>query len=131
MLLGLKTDNPVAELYLYDEAGKLLAERQWRADRQLAHGLLAEIDAFLVLHDCRLQSLGGLFAYEGPGSFTGLRIGLTVINTLAYALRVPVVGQAADTDWRETAVKRLRSGDNDRVVMPFYGVDARITLPRK
>lgn len=131
MLLGLKTDNPVAEFYLYDEAGTLLAEYQWRADRQLAHGLLTEIDTFLVSHDCSLQSLTGLFAYEGPGSFTGLRIGLTVMNTLAYALQVPVVGQAFDTGWREMAVGRLRSGENDGVVTPFYGVDARITLPRK
>lgn len=130
MLLGLKSDAPVAELYLYDVTGELVGEVSWEADRQLAHGLLKKIDEFLAEHDTTHEQLEGLFVFEGPGSFTGLRIGLTVMNTLAYAESIPIVGTRGD-DWRKRAVSRLQSGETDQVVMPFYGADARITQPKK
>lgn len=130
MLLGCKTDGPVAELYLYDRDGTLRAELTWEADRQLAHGLLEKIDGFLKEQTTGLDDLSGLFVFRGPGSFTGLRIGLTVMNTLAYAETIPIVGENGD-DWREKAVERLKNGQNDQVVLPLYGAEARITQPKK
>ena len=130
MLLGIKTDGPVAEFSLYEANGAFRGELQWEADRQLARRLLAELENFLEAHECTMSQLEGLLAFRGPGSFTGLRIGLTVINTLAYAQSIPVVGETGD-DWREKAVKRLRNGENDRIIMPLYGAEARITTPRK
>ncbi len=130
MLLGIKTDNPVAELYLYRDDGQFIASKQWQADRELAHWLLREIDVFLNEHQGSLQTLAGLFAFQGPGSFTGLRIGITVMNTLAYAENIPIVGTQGD-DWQRTAVKALLSGANDRVVLPFYGAEARVTAQKK
>lgn len=130
MLLGLKSDAPVAELYLYDGTGELVCSTSWEADRQLAHGLLKKIDEFLTENGTAREQLKGLFVFEGPGSFTGLRIGLTVMNTLAYAENIPIVG-AKGGEWRTAAISRLRSGENDQVVMPFYGAEARITQPKK
>ncbi len=130
MLLGLKTDNPEAELYLYGPTGAVVAEEKWQADRELAHTLLGKIETFLRSHDSSLQGLKGIFVFEGPGSFTGLRIGITVANTLAYALEVPLVGTRGEA-WRGEAVEKLVSGVNERVVMPFYGAEARITKPKK
>ena len=52
------------------------------------------------------------------------------MNTLSYAKSVPIVGETGD-DWKEAAVARLVAGENDKVVMPFYGADARITTPKK
>ena len=130
MLLGLKTDNPVAELYLYGSDGQLTAEKTWQADRELAHGLLRYIDEFLAENTHTIRDVTGLFVFEGPGSFTGLRIGLTVMNTLAYGLGVPIVG-VSGYDWRAEAVNALTAGQNDRVVMPLYGAEARITAPKK
>lgn len=129
MYLGIRTDQPVAELYLY-EGNALLADRKWQADRQLAHGLLSELETFLQEHDLGFDDLTGLFAYRGPGSFTGLRIGITVLNTMAYARSLPIVGSEGEA-WREEATSRLLSGETDQVVMPLYGAEARITKPRK
>lgn len=130
MLLGLKTDNPVAELSLFDDTGKLAAEKTWQADRELARHLLEEIDTFLKEHQVVLRDLTGLFVYQGPGSFTGLRIGLTVMNTLAYSLSIPLVGVQGET-WCREGVTRLLKGENDRIVMPDYGAESRVTTPKK
>lgn len=130
MLLGLRTDSGVAELRLLTDAGVPVADSSWKADRELAHGLLRKIDQFLTEHALTLQDITGLFVFEGPGSFTGLRIGLTVVNTLAYSLKVPIVGECGE-EWVGDAAVRLQKGDNDQVVLPFYGADARITTPKK
>ena len=129
MYLGLRTDAPLAELYLYDGAA-LVAEKTWQADRELAHGLLAQLETFLTSQGVTFTELTGLFIYSGPGSFTGLRIGITTVNTMAYSLDVAVVGAGGD-DWRNKAVARLESGESDRLVLPLYGADARITKPKK
>ncbi|MBP1715533.1 MAG: universal bacterial protein YeaZ, partial [Deltaproteobacteria bacterium] len=49
------------------------------------HNLLEE--ASLKIHD-----LQGISLSLGPGSFTGLRIGVSTVKGLAYALKIPVVG---------------------------------------
>lgn len=129
MYLGLRTDAPLAEMYLY-EGTTLIAEKTWQADRELAHGLLAQLESFLTAQDAIFTGLKGLFIYSGPGSFTGLRIGITTVNTMAYALNIAVIGSGGD-DWRELAVARLEGGESDRIVLPKYGADARITKPKK
>lgn len=129
LFLCVRTDSPVAELYLY-EGGRQVADYHWRADREMAKGLLAKIEAFLSDNDTSFSSLGGIVAFQGPGSFTGLRIGLTVCNTLAYSLSIPIVGRDGD-HWAKKGVSRLISGHDDQVVMPHYGADPRITRPKK
>jgi len=45
-------------------------------------------------------------------------------------LSLPIVGEIGEA-WQETALERLRRGENDHIVLPLYGSDARITQPRK
>jgi tRNA threonylcarbamoyladenosine biosynthesis protein TsaB len=129
MYLGIRTDSPIAELYIYDDTTPR-AEKTWQADRQLAHGLLTQLETFLQENNATFQDLTGLFVYQGPGSFTGLRIGLTVMNTIAYAQKIAIVGSEGDM-WREDAVTRLASGESDEIVLPRYGAEPRITKPTK
>ena len=68
--------------------------------------------------------------FQGPGSFTGLRIGLTVGNALAYGYTVPIVA-TQEPHWLETGIERLLNGENDTRAMPFYGADAHITVQKK
>lgn len=129
MILTLRTDKPEAEIGLFDDTTKVAYE-QWAAGRQLAETIHRKIDALLVSNDLGLKDIKGIVCFEGPGSFTGLRIGLTVANTLAYALGVPIVG-AQDPDWVMSGIRRLENSENDRQVVPFYGAEVHITPQKK
>lgn len=129
MYLALRTDSPQAELYLYDEE-RQVAREVWQADRRLALELLGHLEQFLAAHDTTFADLSGLLVFRGPGSFTGLRIGITVMNTLAFAQSIPIVG-ADGSDWLDDGISQLQNEENDQVVMPEYGAEARITKPKK
>lgn len=130
MLLGIKTDNPTAELYLLDTIGALLFEHRWRADRELARLLLAQIEELLGRSEQGFDALTGIIIFRGPGSFTGLRIGATVGNSLAYSLGIPVVGTIGE-QWCTDGAARLERGEQDGVVLPEYGMPARVTQQKK
>jgi len=129
MYLAIRTDSPQAELYLYDD-DRQVAHELWQADRRLALELLGHIEAFLATSGKAFTDLDGLLVYRGPGSFTGLRIGITVMNTISYAQSIAIVGASGD-DWLSEGMNKLASNDNDQVVLPEYGADARITRPKK
>lgn len=52
--------------------------------------LIPQISDLLTKHNLRPEELEGLVAVTGPGSFTGLRVGLTAIKGLAEILKIPI-----------------------------------------
>src|SRR5205809_5421914 len=96
-ILALRTDRPEAELYLYQNDRKL-AGLKWQAHRQLAETLNSRIKEILNKSSISYGDLEAIAIYKGPGSFTGLRIGMSVANALAYGLDLPIVAAGGD-DW--------------------------------
>jgi tRNA threonylcarbamoyladenosine biosynthesis protein TsaB len=129
IILTLRTDKPEAEIGLYDGQTKIAYET-WEAHRQLAETLHKKIEALLENAGKTWQDVNGIVGFQGPGSFTGLRIGLSVENAVGYSLQIPVVA-TQDENWISDGVARLMAGDQDEVALPFYGRDANITTPRK
>jgi tRNA threonylcarbamoyladenosine biosynthesis protein TsaB len=129
IILTVRTNKPVAKIGLYDNE-KQLAYETWEAHRQLAETIHEKIEDILDKTDKKMTDLQGIAAFEGPGSFTGLRIGLSVANALAYGLDIPIVS-ASGENWREQGIKQLLTGGNDRLAMPRYGSPAHITQPRR
>ena len=128
MILLLDTSTPICKLSLVD--GDWRYDDEWESGRTLAKGLLGYLQDSLAKNDKDWHDISGIVAYKGPGSFTGLRIGLTVLNTFADSEKVAIVGSTGD-DWQATGLARLSSGENDKLVMPEYGAEAHITTPRK
>jgi tRNA threonylcarbamoyladenosine biosynthesis protein TsaB len=128
MIILLDTSTPMCKLTLVENTNTY--EYEWFADRQLAKGLLEFIVTKLAEHSLEVKNLEGMGFMRGPGSFTGLRIGATVLNTIAAFEHVPIVGTIGG-DWQNQSLEQLRSGKNDQIVMPEYGRNARITKPRK
>lgn len=128
-ILALKTANPEAEIYLYKN--DLLIEKYiWVADRKLADTLNYQINEIIDRNKLVYEDLGGLAIFKGPGSFTGLRIGISVFNTIAYTLEIPIIGSSGD-NWLSDAISGLISNKNDKLVIPEYGSEPNITKPRK
>lgn len=126
MILALKTDNSTTEIYLLDAKGNIKKQKIWEADRDLYKNILTELEKITAnFHD-----LDGLIVFRGPGSFTGLRIGITVMNTISYSQKIPIVGTTNST-WLQSGINRLAKNDNDQIVLPEYDRPANITAPKK
>lgn len=116
--------------FTYIDADGVYHTHEWEAGRTMAKGLLAYIIETLAHHNVTIEDIAGWGVLRGPGSFTGLRIGAATINAIVASLCVPVVGETGE-DWQTRAITRLQSGENDQIILPEYGRDARITTPRK
>jgi len=130
MILTIRTDKPEAEIGVFTATGEELSYHTWLAHRQLSVTLLSTIRDQLAVQQADFHDITGLVIFKGPGSFTGLRIGVTVANTLAYGLQIPIVG-AEGNAWQKDGIKALRKGENHTIVLPAYGAEAHITKPRK
>lgn len=130
VILTIRTDKPEAEIGVYDSS-RQLSYCVWYAHRELSKTLLEVIREELGKHSVALHSLGGIVVYQGPGSFTGLRIGVTVANALAHELHIPIVGMAGEHEWLERGLTALAAGENSQLVIPEYGADAHITQQKK
>ncbi len=129
MIITLKTDNPEAEIGLYEGQSKR-SYFTWRADRQLAKDLLKVLHEQLQTQKADWPDVTGIVVFQGPGSFTGLRIGITVANAIAYGNNIPIVTTQGD-DWLKTGLQRLKDGENDQLALPHYGAEAHITQQKK
>lgn len=129
LILTIRTDKPEAELGLY-ENGEQIRYETWLAHRELAETMHQKIAELLKGQQKELKDIEGIVAFRGPGSFTGLRIGLTVANALSYSLGVPVVA-TENPNWLETGIEALRSGQNDKIALPEYGSEAHVTQQKK
>jgi tRNA threonylcarbamoyladenosine biosynthesis protein TsaB len=130
-ILTIRTDKLEAEVGVYDMQGKQLSYHVWMAHRQLSATLLGVIRDELKKQDAVFEDIGAVLVFRGPGSFTGLRIGITVANTLAYGLNVSIVGEADEQNWLERGLARLADHANDQLVLPEYGAEANITKQKK
>lgn len=128
MILLLDTSTPVCKLTLID--GDKRQEYSWESNRDLAKGILRFLQEKLKENHSDFEDIKGIGVFEGPGSFTGLRIGMSVLNTLADSMKVPIVA-SRDDDWQEQALEMLEKGLDQKIVLPFYGRDPNITKQKK
>jgi len=129
IILSLKTDQPESEFALFNDH-KQLAQIKYLAHKDLADTIHLKIVELLKSQNLDWQNIEGVICFKGPGSFTGLRIGLSVANSLAYGLDIPIIGEQ-DSDWQTNAINKLLKKQNDKMVMPFYGAEPNITKPKK
>lgn len=129
LILTIRTDKPEAEVGLFD-GQKELAYEKWQAHKEMAQTIHTKIATILQKVHKDWQDIEGMVCFKGPGSFTGLRIGLTVGNALAFGLGTPIVSQTGD-NWIEKGIERLQKGEDEKIALPKYGHEARTTKPKK
>jgi tRNA threonylcarbamoyladenosine biosynthesis protein TsaB len=90
-ILAIDTATEMAGIALYRQGG-LLAETSWLSSGTHTVELTARIVRMLERAAMPVAQLRGLAVALGPGSFTGLRIGLALAKGLALALKLPLIG---------------------------------------
>lgn len=129
IVLTIRTDNPEAEVGLYD-GHEQLDYQKWPAGRELSNTLHLKIKQVLESQNKTFKDIEGIVCFQGPGSFTGLRIGLTIADTLTYGLNIPITATMGE-DWITQGTDRLQSGQDDKIALPHYGAPVHITQPKK
>lgn len=70
---------------------KLLSEKCERLDNQMSVKTLPIIKKMLNDANLSIKDIDKIIVVNGPGSFTGTRIGLTIAKTIAWATKIPIV----------------------------------------
>lgn len=110
MKLYLDTSAPETILKLDDQ------EYRYAFANDLAEKLLKFLHDKLTENGKTFEDITEITFMSGPGSFTGLRIGAAIVNTLASELNIPIYDH---------------HGNQHQIIIPDYGRPANISKPRK
>jgi len=135
MILILDTSN-IEYIYLaLGEAGRIKCEEKIAAKFEQEEKLLVSLKIFLNENDIKLTDLDGLSVVSGPGSFSALRIGLAVANTIAWSLQKKIAGFRRDEfkDYQELLIKgekAMAKIKEFKLVLPEYGAEPNINIKK-
>jgi tRNA threonylcarbamoyl adenosine modification protein YeaZ len=91
MLVAIDSSTDTASLALAKE-GKVLAEASWRCGQNHSVELLPHLVRLLDEAKVSLKDASCIIVAKGPGSFNGLRVGLSTAKGLAFSLGIPIIG---------------------------------------
>lgn len=119
--------------------------KTWVSQRNQSQELLPKIDQLLKKAHVKPAQLKWVVINLGPGSFTGLRVGISVANAFGYGLQIPVIGKSNLLGSTGERIQQLLGIENPtqpplnkgrskginkfRQVLPVYGAPPHITQP--
>lgn len=125
MLLAVDTSTSWIGLALYDGV-RVLGEMTWQSKNHHTVELSPGIHELMERCDVKTSDLQALGVALGPGSFTALRIGLSVVKGMALALRIPVIGVptldvlVAAQPVEETQLAAILQAGRGRLALVWY-----------
>ena len=135
MLLAVDTSTTWIGLALYDGV-RVLGEMTWQSKNHHTIELSPGIHELLERCDVRTADLQALGVATGPGSFTALRIGLSLVKGMALALRIPVIGVptldalVAAQPVQETQLAAILQAGRGRLALVWYDAHQGRWQPR-
>ena len=91
MELAIDTSTEVAGIALSSQ-GEIIAELTWHAGQSHTTELVPKLNCILEQTKLNLKDINGVIVAKGPGSFNGLRVGMSFAKGLTLSLNVPIIG---------------------------------------
>ena len=91
MIIAIDTSTETASLALVKD-GEVLAESTWRCGQSHTTQLLLQLSQLLKQTGQDLKAATGVVVARGPGSFNGLRVGVSTAKGFAFSLNIPIIG---------------------------------------
>lgn len=134
MLFAIDTSTRSVGIALHD-GSQVISEWLWKSQDYHTVELAPAIADVLARTGIKPADLGALAVAIGPGSFTGLRIGLAVAKGLAYANHLPLIGVpsldilAAGQPMRNERMAAVLQAGRGRIAVGWYRAGTRSWLP--
>jgi tRNA threonylcarbamoyl adenosine modification protein YeaZ len=113
MLLAIDTSTDTASLALVQD-GEVLAELTWRCEQNHSSQLLPRLIGLLGWANLGPRAISGIIVAKGPGSFNGLRVGISTAKGLAFGLGIPIVGLST------LEVEAYQHAETDLPICPIF-----------
>ena len=111
---------------LFSEAKKI-EQIELESDRVLSEELLVQLEKSLKRQGAATTDLRAIFVSPGPGSYTGLRVGITTANVLAFSLDIPILVATKENIEEKVTSFKINGNKFGCPVMPIYGQAPHIT----
>lgn len=132
LLLAIDTTSEFGSLALAED-NRVLEEVAMHSPDGFAHVMFPEIEALLARHNLKITDIEGFAAAAGPGSFTGVRVGLTAAKGLAEATGRKVVAVSNLQAVASFGTRALRAPVIDArrgdIFGAVYDADLRLVAP--
>lgn len=129
MILCVRSDSENVYVGFYEDGVEKEA-KSWVAGRELSIQILSVLETYCDKAAIKMNGITGVVVYQGPGSYTGLRIACSVANSIGYSYAIPVVGSTGHT-WIEDGINNLLKTSKFIAIAPIYGGEVYTTPPRK
>lgn len=118
--------------------GKVLGEESWISNRNESERVLPGLARLLTENGKSWEDVEGVFVVKGPGSYTSLRVGITIANAIAWTRKIPlwatdlsVFEKNQSKTFGEILISlKLSDLEKKNQVTPLYAAPPKIT-PRK
>ncbi len=119
LILGIETTTKIGSVVIFDSEKGIISEITLQVKMNHSDTLIKEINSLFEFSGIKKEEIDKIAVGLGPGSFTGIRVGLGTAKGLAYSLKKPLVG----INTLDTLVQNV--SETDKIVIPL--IDARKT----
>jgi len=125
MELSIDTSSKYAGIAL-SSSGDIFAEYTWKTDKNHSTELIPNIEILVKNHKLKMEACTAIFIATGPGSFNGLRVGISAAKGLTLALNIPIVGintleiEAFGFAWSAIPVCAIHNAGRGEIAAAIY-----------
>lgn len=130
LFLAISSATVHNEVALFN-ADKIIFKKTWLANRDEAEKILRNIEIVMREGKKRFSDLAAIFTVTGPGGFTGLRIGIAIVNALAWNQKIPIYYCDAFVYSRQKIPGIIKVCKKNKLVRPIYLRKPHITQSKK